>query len=126
MGGPGSGNWYRSNSRSTVEGCRAIDVRRWKRDGLLTLGSSFATSWSRDGETIASIRVRVGQDDVTLIYRWRQYGDDWTDIEQRVPLSWKSCHLGPESLRPAPSVRQKSGYPHNYNVFKADNYRGLR
>lgn len=96
MGGPGSGNWYRSGSRDTVESSRAIDVRRWKRDGWLVPGQRLVTSWSRDGETTASIRVHVGHGDVTLNYRWRQYGDDWAEVEQRVPLTWTPCHLGGE------------------------------
>jgi hypothetical protein len=35
MGGPGSGLWYRWNTKSTVEDYRSLDVREWHREGLL-------------------------------------------------------------------------------------------
>ena len=95
MGGPGSGNWFQ-NGRSTVEGCRSIDVRSWKRDGFIPGPSWFTSQWLRDGEKVASIGVRVaGRHEVILSYRSQSYGEDeWEDVEQRIPLDWTSCHLG--------------------------------
>ncbi len=34
---------------------RALDVRRWHRDGLLTPGRAFGWQWSHNGEVTASI-----------------------------------------------------------------------
>jgi hypothetical protein len=60
MGGAGSGSWYRWHKRDTVEECRSLDIRRWQRDGLLTEGRYFGWNWTRNGEQIASIGLKVG------------------------------------------------------------------
>lgn len=95
MGGYGSGRSW-GGGRCTVEGRRSIDVRRWKSDGLLEPGQSFGWQWSNDeGEQLASISVRVKGPEVILTYRQKRYwDDDWTDVEQAVPLQWTPCHLG--------------------------------
>jgi hypothetical protein len=72
-----------------------IDVRDWHRRGLLQ-GWGFTWSWhTRDGERVAWIQVRVqpGQQ-VTLIYRVREGGREWQDVEQPVVLTWTPCHYG--------------------------------
>jgi hypothetical protein len=39
--------------------------------------------------------VRAEWDAVVLIYRSRTYGEDeWKSVEQRVPITWTTCHLG--------------------------------
>ncbi len=57
MGGWGSGSWQ--SGKDTTSDYRALDVRRLQRDGLLIPGRSFGWSWTRDGETVASIQVRA-------------------------------------------------------------------
>jgi hypothetical protein len=92
MGGWGRGSWQ--SGKSTTSAYRALDVRRLQRDGLLTAGNAFGWTWSRNGEEIASIRMRVGEDRVTLIYRIRDYGGEWQPMEYPVFLEWTACHLG--------------------------------
>ncbi len=92
MGGWGSGGWQ--NGKNTTSAYRALDVRRLQRERLLTAGSAFGWTWSRNGEEIASIRMRVGEDRVTLIYRTRDYGGEWQPMEYPVYLEWTACHLG--------------------------------
>ena len=96
MGGPGSGNRYRWSSKSTVESCRAIDVRRWKRDGLLSAGAHFSCYWTNYDGTRASISVHVEPSAVVLVYRCREGDNEWEDVEQRIPLSRTDCNLGGE------------------------------
>lgn len=98
MGGLGSGRSWHWNARSTVEGCHSIDVRGWKRDGWLEPGQWFKSYWLRDGEETGSINVRVpDKGEVVLSYRSRPAAsDEWEDVEQRVLLSWTTCHLGGE------------------------------
>jgi hypothetical protein len=82
MGGWGSGGWQ--SSKDTTSAYRALDVRRLQRDGLLTLGNEFGWTWSRNGEEIASIRMRVGENRFTLIYRTREHGGEWRPMEYPV------------------------------------------
>ena len=79
MGGMGSGSYYRWNTTDTTDDYRSIDVRRWKRDGLLETHQSFGWQWSRRGEVVASIRVRTETNRVILTYRHRSGGEDWKD-----------------------------------------------
>jgi hypothetical protein len=96
MGGPGSGRWYRwQGSKTTVEGCRQIDVRDWHRRGLLQ-GWGFTWSWHTcDGEREAWILVRVKPGrQVILMYRVRAGGGEWQDVEEPIALAWTPCRYG--------------------------------
>lgn len=95
MGGIGSGRQWRGGSY-TVEEHRSIDVRRWKRGGFLEPGRWFGWQWSNDdGERLASINAKVEETRVVLSYRSKaSWEEEWTDVEQSVPLEWTACHLG--------------------------------
>lgn len=86
MGGSGSGCRWHYGARDTVEDCRSIDVRRWKRGGMLTPGRWFNWQWSRNGEVVANINVRAEAGRVLLSYRIRQGGGDWESVEEPVTL----------------------------------------
>jgi hypothetical protein len=92
MGGFGSGGWQ--SGKNTTSNMRSLDVRRLQRDGLLTAGRWFMWRWSIDGEEVASIQIRVGDDRVTLNYRARSHGEEWQPLEYPVYLDWTPCHLG--------------------------------
>ena len=92
MGGRGSGR-RNQGGKGTTDDCRAIDVRRWQRDGLLIPGKAFGWNWTRNGETVASIRVRAEAGRVVLSYQQR-HGDDWRPMEYPVRLDWTPCTLG--------------------------------
>jgi hypothetical protein len=94
MGGMGSGSYYRWNTTDTTADYRSIDVRRWKRDGLLSPHQSFGWQWSRHGEVVASIQVCTEIDRVILTYRHRSGGEDWKDEGYPVYLDWTACNLG--------------------------------
>ena len=96
MGGMGSGRHWYWGAKDTTADYRALDVRRWKRDGLLTPGQSFGWQWSRHDEVVASIRVRTEPDRVILTYRHRRGGEDWVDESYPVYLDWTACHIGGE------------------------------
>mgnify|MGYP001821906903 CR=1 FL=1 len=94
MGGIGSGrDWY-WGANDTTDDYRSIDVRRWKRDGLLSSHQSFGWQWSRDGEVAASIQVRTESDRVILTYRHRNGSDDWKDECYPIYLDWTPCPFG--------------------------------
>jgi hypothetical protein len=82
-------------ARPTCEGCRSIDVRRWRREGRLLEGQHFSYSWTCVGKPFGSIRVRTEEDAVVLVFSSRRAQDsDWKYVEQRVPITWTACHLG--------------------------------
>jgi hypothetical protein len=77
------------------DSCKSIDVRRWHREGGLIAGRYYSYSWTRGGEPSGDINVRTEREAVVLIYRVRSRGTtEWKSIEQRVPLTWTTCHLG--------------------------------
>lgn len=95
MGGYGSGRYgYYGGSSDTTEDYRSVDIRRWRRDGLLNPGRSFGWSWTRNGETIASIQVRVEIERVIFNYRQRTNGGDWKDENYAAQVDWTECNLG--------------------------------
>ena len=94
MGGRGSGRHWRYDAKDTVEDYRSIDVRRWQRDGLLIPGNWFRWNWSRDGQTVASINVRVQNAAVVLEYRHRRSGEEWQSMEYLVRLDQTPCTYG--------------------------------
>jgi hypothetical protein len=43
--------------RARCESYKSIDVRRWQRQGLLSPGTFFSQTWTRDGEPSGNIGV---------------------------------------------------------------------
>jgi hypothetical protein len=87
---------YAGRGKTTVESCRSIDVLDWHRRGYLGSPRWFSWAWTRDGKRVASINVEAQRQSVTLKYRSRSYGEDWSDVEQRIALVWTPCRLGGE------------------------------
>ena len=77
MGGRGSGRIFRWDTKTALEECRFIDIRDWKRRGLIRDGSGFSWSWSQDGVQKASIQVLAASDFVRVGYSFRRSGDAW-------------------------------------------------
>ena len=94
MGGADSGRHGYRGAKDTTEDYRSIDVRRWKRDGLLTPYRSFGWQWLRSGKVVASIQVHTETNRVILNYRHQSKGEDWKDESYPVNLVWTTCHLG--------------------------------
>jgi len=91
MGGFGSGRRF---GKDCTDDMRALDVRKLQRERLLTPGNALTWSWSRNGETVATIGLSVGADRVTLDYRQRERGGDWRAMNYPVPLTWTQCNYG--------------------------------
>jgi hypothetical protein len=94
MGGSGSGNRWRYGTKSTTDELRNIDVRRWAREGMLQPGYRGGWQWSRNGQQVASIRMRAEADRVILSYRHRSGGGDWKDEGYPVYIARTACPLG--------------------------------
>lgn len=94
MGGFGSG---RQGGGRCTDDMRALDVRKIKRSRCLTPGGSFSWQWTRNGETTASIQMKVQADSVVLDYRSRglhHNGGEWEPMNYTVRLDWTPCTLG--------------------------------
>lgn len=94
MGGMGSGRRWHYGAKDATDDYRALDVRRWQRDGFLNPDWAFGWQWTRNGETMASIQVRTESDRVVLSYRHRGGGKDWKSEEYPVRLDWTPCTYG--------------------------------
>ena len=97
MGGRGSGRIFHWDAKTVLEECRSIDVRDWKRRGLLG-GGGFSWGWYRDGERIADIRVWAAADRVRVSYRFRRNVGEWRDIDDSIPLATTQCYFGGERI----------------------------
>jgi hypothetical protein len=87
---------YAGGGKTTVESRRCIDVLDWHRRGCLRSPRWFSWAWTRDGERVASINVETERHRVTLRYRSRPYGGDWTSVKQQLPVVWTPCRFGGE------------------------------
>jgi hypothetical protein len=104
MGGRGSGNWWRWDTKDTTADYRQLDIRRWQRQGRLVAGS-FYLFWAGG----ASIKVEVHDlaerfpalppsRELLLVleYTYRHAGGAPVDVRQPVFLEWTPCHYGGE------------------------------
>ena len=98
MGGIGSGNWYRWNKQTTVEQSKRIDIRYLNRDGVLYNDVGYSGKrvlhWSRGDEPAGHIDYYVYPSHILLRYRFRQYGEEWEPVEQKISLTQTECHFG--------------------------------
>ena len=51
-------------------------------------------TWSRNGESIATIRAKVEVGQVRLQYNYRKDGDEWEALDYPVKLLTTPCHYG--------------------------------
>ena len=96
MGGIGSGRWYRFSSKATDEDFRSIDVRRWKKAGVLSPPQAFGWQWTINGDVTGSIKAQSETGRVILIYRHRDRGGEWKSERYPVYMTTTPCHLGGE------------------------------
>ncbi len=86
MGGYGSGR--RPSFGVLVDKCedfQRIDLAWLRRQGALKIGYAGSIQWSRAGKVTSSIRYRVEEDGLRLIYRTRRHGGKcrpvkWTNL----------------------------------------------
>jgi hypothetical protein len=110
MGGYGSGRSY--YGKDTTSSYLQIDIRRWARQGLLQSGRYFRSEWSRDGEVISSINVRMESDHAIL--SCSQAG------EYAVWLAWTRCNFGGRRawfLCPAIGCRRRVAILYGGSIF---------
>jgi hypothetical protein len=91
MGGFGSGQ---TGWRRKVEHFRSLDINALHRAGLLVPGKSGGLQWTRDGYRDARIHCAMELNALRLMYRFRDGGSEWEDVDYRVPIVQLACHFG--------------------------------
>ena len=94
MGGRGSGNWCRRDSKTTTESQHQIDIRWLKKQRYLRPGTAGSLSWSWGDEQTGSIGFRMEYERMILNYRHRPHGGDWENVEQAISFDRTSCNYG--------------------------------
>ena len=82
MGGFGSGR--RPENQSVSEYLK-VDIRYWKREGLLVNGKQFVQEGFTDNLAFASMRVAVGTENVTLNYQANDIPQQHTILIEHTP-----------------------------------------
>ena len=98
MGGPGSGNWYRWNKKTTTDEVKRIDIRYMKKQGLLKPNTAGTLNWSVRGEPSGSISYSCFTDYLRLNFKHRDQDGAWKPIEQHIRFDRTPCHFGGERL----------------------------
>jgi hypothetical protein len=94
MGGPGSGNRWRS-SGATCEGNKRIDIKHLKKQGWLIPGNSYSLSWNINGEPSGNINYTAHEGYLLLDFKTRAYGEvEWTPVKQTVRFDFTPVQLG--------------------------------
>jgi hypothetical protein len=90
MGGSGSGNWYRSDSKTIAEHCCSIDVRQLSRWGYLKPWLKYPLKWNNGSNIVIETKPRA----IELFYGISRNKQPREDVHIAVPLSWSSCNYG--------------------------------
>lgn len=128
MGGFGSGRKRSPHATPTTSGLKAIDIRRWQREGLLRLGFSFTRVWHQHGQPVAQIRVRPLGDRLQVTYSrgpLEKTGASRSDI---IHLVRTTCHLGgnrPWFLCPRPGCGRRVAVLYGHEGFACRQCLGL-
>lgn len=79
----------RPGYRLQAEHTPKIDIRIWRKRGLLWQGGTNTWSWSRGGESAGHIRFTVNADNIRL-----NYALQGQDASQTISTSTTPCHYG--------------------------------
>jgi hypothetical protein len=90
MGGFGSGDWIRPDSKTLAEHCPCIDIRQLSRKGGLEPGQLYSWKWQNG----SNIVVETKPEAVVLFYGITSNEQPRDDICIEVPISWSSCNYG--------------------------------
>ncbi|WDP88714.1 MAG: hypothetical protein HUN04_02760 [Desulfobacter sp.] len=94
MGGPGSGRFFRFNTKPTVERQIYIDIRLLKRQNALPPGTAGKLSWSSNGNKRGAVHFEVQENCLTLKYRYRGRGGAWEGVKQVIFFDQTPCNYG--------------------------------
>lgn len=96
MGGKGSGNWYRAQTKTTTNEVIRLDIRFLKKHGHLAPGYRTTLRWSQYGRTCGRVQYHYQTHTISLNYRVRTPGTEWQVVEQTIRLDRTRCNYGGE------------------------------
>jgi hypothetical protein len=88
MGGRGSGNRQRFDSKTLAEDCLKIDIRHLSKEGCLKPGQRYL-KWQNG----CSIAIKTERDAFVLQYAVT-HDTQLETVDIKIPLSWTSCTYG--------------------------------
>lgn len=94
MGGIGSGNWYRWDTRTTTEEVPQVDIRFLKKKGMLEPGTHGNLSWNCGGESTGNISFEITHDGIYLKYKYRRFDEEWKHKNEHITFDWTHCNYG--------------------------------
>ena len=69
MGGPGSGSWYRWDTRRVIDTADCLDVRRLSRQGAMREGVHAILTWRQGQQAEHSLEFACESRGIVLAYR---------------------------------------------------------
>jgi hypothetical protein len=98
MGGHGSGRYCRWSNTITIEEVKRIDIRYFRRQGVLRPNCAGSLNWTCGGEPAGDIRYSCYADRIVFNYHYRSSGSDWEPVEVTTYFDRTPCHIGGERL----------------------------
>jgi hypothetical protein len=98
MGGPGSGSWYRWDTRRVIDTVDSLDVRKLARQGALREGVQAVITWRQGQQGECSIKFACESRGIVLTYRAQRAGGAWCDVHQEIPIERVSTGFGTRAL----------------------------
>jgi hypothetical protein len=96
MGGYGSGRKSDQCKKGLTDYLYSIDVRAWRRDGLLTTDRRYTFRWHESQTVIVTMNATVDSDSIFLDITCDGGVSDSLHDSQYISLSWTECHFGGE------------------------------
>lgn len=94
MGGPNSGNRWRS-SAATCEAYKRIDLAFLRKKGWLWPGSRYSLNWTMGGEPSGSIQYTAFENYLLLDFNVRDFGEEeWIPVQQTVHFDQTPVYFG--------------------------------
>lgn len=96
MGGPGSGSWYRWDTRRVIDTVDCLDVRGLARQGALREGVHASVAWRRGAEHVLEWTCESWG--IVLQYRARRAGGEWCSVHQEIAVERVRTGFGTRAL----------------------------
>ena len=128
MGGRGSGR--SAGFGLLVDKCEdhlSIDLAWMKREGMLIQGNSGNIRWTRGGNLTGTIGYRVEATGLRLIYRTREGGGEWQDVNDVIPFAWTGTNFnGRRQWFVCPSCKRQCRVIYGGSRYRCRKCHGLK
>lgn len=96
MGGPGSGNRWRTGARRKCEDLLDLRISDLSKGGLLSPGRRGNLEWTVGGRPFRSIEIFTREDSLELTYRRLGPAQEWQRVLEVIALDSADQHFGGE------------------------------